>query len=73
MDNKEINDLNSSTDSNRFSLPKRKKIKKIFEEFLVIGIENQGLEYIFDIDELHLTPKIIYNYPNKLGENELKL
>jgi hypothetical protein len=63
--------LNSDS---RFSLPRRKKAnKKIFEEFLVIGIENSGLEYITDLDELLLTPKIIYNYPNELSENELKL
>lgn len=75
----EINKQNSVKNSvfnpdSRFSLPRRKKAnKKIFEEFLVIGIENSGLEYITDLDELLLTPKIIYNYPNELSENELKL
>lgn len=55
------------------SLPKRKKAKRIFEEFLTIGIENTGLEYIDDLQEMDLTPKITYNYPNKLSEKELKL
>jgi hypothetical protein len=63
----------SSVGTKRFTLPKRKKKKKLFEEFIVIGIENNGLEYISDIDELCLTPKITYNYPNNLDENELKL
>jgi hypothetical protein len=72
-------DLKSSMSSSgsactkRFTLPKRKKKKKLFEEFIVIGIENTGLEYIHDIDEMCLTPKITYNYPNNLDENELKL
>ena len=47
--------------------------KKIFEEFLVIGIESTGLEYIYDIDELYMTPRITYNYPNNLSENEIDL
>jgi hypothetical protein len=61
------------SESNRFNLPRRTDSEKIFEEFLVIGIESQGLEYIFDRKDLLLNPKIIYSYPNKLGENELKL
>ncbi len=64
---------NKSSNNSKFTLPKRKKLKKIFEEFITIGIEDDGLEYITDIDELCLTPKIIYNFPNKLNENELKL
>ena len=48
-------------------------MKKIFEDFLVIGIEKEGLEYIDDIEEMTLAPKITYNYPNKLSENELNL
>jgi hypothetical protein len=63
----------NSTGTKRFTLPKRKKKKKLFEEFIVIGIENKGLEYISDLDELCMTPKITYNYPNNLDENELKL
>jgi len=55
------------------TLPKRKKTKRIFEEFLTIGIENTGLEYIDDLNEMDLTPKITYNYPNKLTEKELNL
>jgi len=39
----------------------------------VIGIENKGLEYIFDMDEMMLTPKILYNYPKELNEYELEL
>ena len=65
--------INYSTSSSRYSLPRRKNEKKIFEEFLVIGIESEGLEYINDLNELCLTPKIIYNFPNKLSENELNL
>ena len=56
----------------RYTLPRKKNVKKIFEEFIVLGIENTGLEYIDDLEELLMTPKIIYNFPNKLNENELK-
>ncbi len=63
----------SSNKSLKFTLPKRKKLKRIFEEFITIGIQDNGLEYINDIDDLHLTPRIMYNYPNKLNESELKL
>jgi hypothetical protein len=62
-----------SSETKRFTLPKRKKKKKLFEEFIAIGIENNGLEYINDRHELCMTPKITYNYPNNLDENELKL
>jgi hypothetical protein len=40
-----------------FSLPKRQNKKKIFQEFLCIGIEKTGLEYINDHDELYLPQK----------------
>jgi hypothetical protein len=46
--------------------------KNIFEEFITIGIETEGLEYT-DLNELYLTPKITANYPNNLAESELKL
>jgi hypothetical protein len=62
---------NSSYLNSTFTLPNKKKNKKIFEEFLVIGIESQNLEYITDYDELYMTPKILFNYPNKLDENEM--
>jgi len=55
------------------ALSKKRNKKRIFEEFLTIGIENTGLEYIDDLNEMDLTPKITYNYPNKLSEKELKL
>lgn len=69
-----LNPINSNRSSfeDIFTLPKRKNSKKIFEEFLTIGIEDTGLEYLTDHDELYLTPKILFNYPNKLQENELK-
>ncbi len=66
-------EFNLSAKTSKFALPKRKKLKRIFEEFITIGIEDHGLEYINDIDDLHLTPRIMYNYPNKLNESELKL
>jgi hypothetical protein len=46
--------------------------RSIFEEFLTIGVETEGLEYT-DLNELYLTPKILANYPNNLAESELKL
>lgn len=64
--------ITSSNEPN-FSLPRRAKNKKLFEEFLVIGIETNGLEYVNDLDELMLSPRIIYNFPNKLNEHELEL
>ena len=48
-------------------------VKKIYEEFLSIGIEKDGLEFINDRDELFLTPRILANFPNKIKESELKL
>ncbi len=38
----------------------------------MIGIERNGLDFITE-DMLFLTPKILYDYPNKLQENEMKL
>lgn len=46
--------------------------KKIFEEFLTVGIESRGLEYITDIDSMMLAPKITGNYPDMLLEHELQ-
>jgi hypothetical protein len=67
------NSQKSKTSTEKITLPRRKKTRHIFEELLVIGIEGTGLEYIDDLDEMLLSPKIIYNYPNCLEENELKL
>jgi hypothetical protein len=72
-DSIKIHGRKSSHIEPNFSLPRRTKNIKLFEEFLVIGIETNGLEFINDLDELMLSPRIIYNFPNKLNEHELEL
>lgn len=47
-------------------------IRRIFEEFLTVGIEYRGLEYITDIDTMMLAPKITGDYPNMVLEHELR-
>ncbi len=48
------------------------KVQRLFENFLVVGIEKEVLEYLTEKENL-LNPKIIHNYPNMLIENDLKL
>ena len=49
------------------------KAKKIFQKFICIGIDENGLDTIEDMNDLMLTPKITFNYPNNQNENELDL
>ena len=48
------------------------KSKQIYEEFITIGIETDGLE-CSNVNEIFLTPKILANFPNNLEESELRL
>lgn len=73
ISSKSLSDSTRPLSSSKYTLPKRKRGKRIFEEFLSIGIESNGLEYIDDIEELLMTPKITHSYPNKLNENEMNL
>lgn len=72
-----VRDVNDNAIKNVFASPfsniKEKQItEKIFEQFITIGIEDKGLEYITDLDNMLLAPKILYNYPNMVLEHELK-
>ena len=48
-------------------IPKR---KKLFENFFVLGIENENLDFIEE-KELLLTPKILYTYQQDKSYNLL--
>lgn len=65
QENKEIININNNK-------IKKNNNQKIFLQFLTVGIDSKGLEYIDDSDNLYLAPKILNNYPHMLLEHELK-